>query len=107
MNTIVINGKTIQASGRNISVINNSVIVDGVVVESGLSGIVKVEFQGDLASLQSSGDAVVNGNVSGNVTVSGDLKCGDINGDVKASGDIRCGQVSGNVRASGDVICKK
>ncbi|TPG68567.1 hypothetical protein EEL31_08580 [Brevibacillus laterosporus] len=107
MNTIIINGKKIQVSGRNISVVNNNVIVDGVVIETGLTGIVKVEFQGDLASLQTSGDAVVHGQVLGNVSASGDIECGSVKGDIRASGDIKCGTVGGNVRASGDVFCKK
>jgi hypothetical protein len=107
MNTIIINGKTFQVSGQNIGVINNSIIVDGVVVESGLSGIVKIEFHGNLASLQTSGDVVVHGDVAGDISASGDVRCGDVKGNVKASGDINCGHVDGKVYASGDVICKR
>ncbi|MGG1659557.1 hypothetical protein [Brevibacillus sp. NRS-1366] len=107
MNTITINGQSIQVSGRNISIVNNSVIVDGVVVQSGLSGIVKVEFTGDLASLQTSGDASIQGNINGDVSASGDVKCGDVGGDVRASGDINCGHVNGSVKASGDVISNR
>ena len=37
---------------NNITINNDTVIVDGKIVESGLSGIVKVEFIGNLANLE-------------------------------------------------------
>lgn len=53
MNKITINGKAFNVSGKNISVNNNSIIVDGVLVQSDLSGIVEVKFEGDLANIKS------------------------------------------------------
>jgi hypothetical protein len=111
MNIININGKTYEVAGRDIVVSNNSVIVNGRTIESGLSGIVKIEFTGDVANLDCA-NAVVNGNVQGNVdgsniTVNGNVQgdvdgtnvqCGDVGGDVDGT-SVKCGNVQGDVDA--------
>ena len=51
MNRITINGKIIEVEGHNISIIGDSITVDGITIEKGLSGIVNVKFEGDLANL--------------------------------------------------------
>lgn len=84
MNTIIINGRQISVTGRNISVINDKVIVDGVIVEEGLSGHVEISFVGDLATLKTNGSATIEGNVMGNVDAGGSVNCGDVKGSVDA-----------------------
>ncbi len=87
---IIVNGKSY--SGNNIIVNNNSVIIDGEIQESGLSGIVSIKVEGDLASLSCNAPTTVNGNVKGDVKVNGSLKCGNVSGNVKANGSISMGR---------------
>jgi hypothetical protein len=103
---ITVNGRTIDVQGSNISVINGVIKVDGKVVESGLTGTVKLEWQGDLASLHSDGD-VTCGNVSGNVEAGGSVRCGDVAKNVAAGGSVQCGTVNGNLAAGGSVRITK
>lgn len=46
MNQIIINGIKHIVSGRNISVTNGNVYVDGKIIESNLSGEVTIKFEG-------------------------------------------------------------
>lgn len=103
MNTIIINGVKIQTDGKSISIQGDKVFVDGKVVKDGLSGIVKVEFKGDLASLQSDSSVVVHGNVQGDVDAGGSIECGDVGGSVDAGGSVRSSKVGGNIDAGGSV----
>ena len=90
MNRITINGKVIEVEGHNISIIGDSIIVNGVTIEKGLSGVVDVKFEGDLANLTvHKGNAEINGNIRGNVDVGGSAKCsGDVGGDIEAGGSV-------------------
>jgi len=101
-NKIVINGKSHSVSGKNISIMNDKIYVDGILVESGLSGIVEVKFEGDIANLECT-TATINGNVLGNVDGT-TIRCGDVGGDVDGT-TITCGDVSGDV--DGTTIRKK
>lgn len=97
MNIINIGGRSFSVSGKNIVVNNNSVYVDGVLVEDGLSGIVKIEFTGDLASLDCN-TAEISGNVQGDVKAN-TVKCGDVGGSVKGN-TVKCGNVQGDVKGN-------
>lgn len=108
MNQIIINGKVIQTTGNNISVIGDTIYVDGEKMESGLSGIVELKFIGDLANLNTKGSATVNGDVKGDVDAGGSITIsGSVGGDVDAGGSIRCGNVEGNVDAGGSIRMTK
>lgn len=96
-----INGKTY--TGNNIQITNDSIIIDGVLQESNVSGIVKVEVTGDIGSLKVSGSATVHGNVLGDVDAGGSVTCEDVSGDVDAGGSVRCGSVGGDVDAGGSI----
>jgi len=105
-NTITIIGKSIDVVGNKIKIRNNSVFVDGIEVESGLSGIVKIEFTGDLAKLDCT-SAVINGSVLGDVDGTNITVIGDVQGDIDGT-NIKCGSVGGDVDGttitiSGDV----
>lgn len=103
-NTVIINGKSISVEGSNISVVNDKVYVDGKLIEEGLSGIVTIEFKGDLATLDSNGSIAVNGNVEGDVDAGGSVTIsGDVEGDVDSGGSVTCGSIKGNVDAGGSV----
>jgi hypothetical protein len=102
MNSITINGESFVVNGKNIKCKNNKVYVDGELIKEGLSGDVKIHFNGDLASLTCA-DAVVTGNVQGDVNAA-DLQCGNIGGRVNCA-DLKCtGDIKGNVSAA-DVKC--
>ena len=92
-----INGKNYSVSGRNIVVNNDSIYVGGVLIEGGLSGIVEIKFDGDLASLNCN-TATISGNVHGDVKAN-TVKCGDVGGDVKGN-TVKCGNVSGSVKGN-------
>jgi hypothetical protein len=85
--TMTINGKTITVSGNNISIIGDKIIVDGKVIEEGLSGITEVVWSGPLA----------------NLTTDASVKCGDINGNAKAGGSITCENIGSNATAGGSI----
>lgn len=108
MNRITINGKVIEVEGHNISIVEDSITVDGVTIEKGLSGIVDIKFEGDITNLTiHKGNAEINGNIRGNVDVGGSVKCsGYIGGDIEAGGSVTCGNVEGNVDAGGSVTCE-
>lgn len=111
MNILKINGESHDVEGNNVVVRRGKVLVNGKVIKDDLSGTVKIEWEGDLASLDCT-QAVVNGDVHGDVDgvtisvngdVSGDLdgttiKCGDVAGDVDGT-TVTCGKVKGDVDA--------
>ena len=111
MNIITINGESHDVEGNNVVVRRGKVLVNGKVIKDGLTGTVKIEWQGDLAYLDCT-SAVVNGNVLGDVdctsiTVNGEvagdidgtnIKCGDVGGDVDGT-SVTCGKVKGDVDA--------
>jgi len=107
---IRVNGKTY--SGRNVSIINNRVIIDGrdvtdkedtskeinITVEGGLSALDvdvcnKISITGRVGIIKTtSGDLEITGNVDGNIsTVSGDIEVdGSVFGKITTvSGDIK------------------
>lgn len=103
MATINIGGKTY--SGKNITVINNKVTVDGVGVESSHPYIIKIDGNVDVVKVDACIELAING-VSGNVsTMSGDVNCRDIGGNVTTmSGDVKANKISGSVSSmSGDI----
>jgi hypothetical protein len=85
---IKINGKVY--SGNVVSIINGKVTIDGVPqTGEALSGVVRVEVTGDLKSLRTDANAVVTGNVLGDVDAGGSVNCGDVEGDIDAGGSVR------------------
>ncbi|WP_404667178.1 hypothetical protein [Roseateles asaccharophilus] len=106
MATIIINGKTISASGSSVTVVNGRVIVDGKDVTPDTKEI-RIEVQGDIESLQADvcNSVSVTGAVKELTTTSGNVNCGDVEGDIRTtSGGVRCKDVRGSVETvSGDV----
>src|SRR6185369_13355733 len=113
---ITINGKTYEG-GKNISITNGHVVIDGVAQDDALTGPITVLVQGNCDSVEcGSGDITVSGSVDGDVkTGSGDVACGYVKGSVKTgSGNVQCGNVaqtvstgSGNIHATGDVCTRR
>ena len=96
MNIMTINGKVYHTNGKNISVIGDKILVNGEVVEEGLSGIIEVKFMGELGNLTAH-NATVSGNVFGDAK-SHNIICTNINGDVEAH-NVKCETIKGNVNA--------
>jgi hypothetical protein len=105
MNTIVINGTTITG-GRNITVSNGRVTIDGKDVTPNQKNI-SITVHGSVESISADACSYIEVvGAAGKVnTMSGDVKCGAVLGSVKTmSGDVTCGAVSGDVETmSGDI----
>ncbi len=104
-NSITINGVRIevQGSASNISIRNGNVTIGGSVVKTGLSGDVRVIWDGPLASLDCDGSAET-GPVAGNVSAENGVKVsGDVSGNVSAGNSVSCQKVGGSIQAGGSV----
>lgn len=76
MNTIQINGKTIVSNGKNISVVNNRVKIDGKTFSIG-------DYTDDYNV-----EIIVNGDCQ-DIDTNGSVVCyGDINGDIDCNGSV-------------------
>lgn len=112
-NSISVNGKSF--SGRNVTIINGKVIVDGKTVDMPDAKEIIVNIEGDLGSLQldagtvnvtghagdvhvGQGTAKVEMDVKGEVRVDqGKLECNDIFADVRVDmGNIKASTIHGN-----------
>lgn len=100
---IVVDGR--EFKGRNISIKNNKVVVDGVEQDGELVGDINVVVHGDVQDLENGSGNVKAQNVGNINTGSGDVECGNVSGSIKTgSGDVDCDRVNGNIRTgSGDV----
>lgn len=111
MNTVTINGVTITG-GRNISVINGKIKVDGKDYTPADAKEINIVINGNVDKLEvdACDKVTVTGDVSTLKTMSGDVDItGDVKGDIKTmSGDVDCGNVGGSISTmSGDVKNKK
>lgn len=106
MNSLNINGKNYKVEGRNILVTNGELFVDGVKIEENLSGNVHLTFDGDLGSLNTDGDAVVNGVVRDSVDAGGSVTVNGSVGSIDAGGSVSAQQVDGDIDAGGSVTCQ-
>lgn len=102
-NTIIVNGKSYSTQGSNISVSNGKVVVNGKVIEEGLTGEVTIKFVGDLADLQTDGSVTVNGNVKGDAKSGGSMSCGDVGGNARSGGSMNCKNISGGAKSGGSM----
>lgn len=119
---IVINGKSYNVTGNNITISNGKVIVDGIeIADESNSKKIEVIINGDVGSVECAGNVHVNGNsldikAGYNVEVGGDCLDIDCGGNVKIQGKVRdvncggnvtCGDVSGSISCGGNVNCGK
>jgi hypothetical protein len=107
MNTISINGMTIQGSG-NVVISNGKIMVNGkdvtpdskeinIVINGNVDELKvdacnKVSVTGSVKSIKTqSGDVDVTGDVDGSIqTMSGDVDCGTVGGSISTmSGDVK------------------
>ena len=102
---VVINGKSF--SGRNISMTDEGVFVDGV-KQGDLpeEKEIIITVHGDVKDLSTSSGHIHCGKVSGSIkTASGTVNCNDVHGSISTmSGDVDCDDISGSVSTmSGDI----
>ena len=102
----VING--VKYTGRNISITNGQVIVDGVPQpDNNLNKVVEVRIlEGTVQNLKSDA-SITAGLVMGNVQAGNSVSCDDVNGSIQAGNSVTCGKVGGSVIAGGSVTCRK
>lgn len=86
-NRIVINGVSVEIEGNDVRVSQGVIYVDGVPLQSQLSGDVHIIWHGDLASLEADGS----------------VTCRDVDGDITAGGSVNCRNVEGSVSAGGSI----
>lgn len=109
MQRVLINGTSINIqSGRNVTIANGRVLVDGRDVTPGESGpVIQVEIHGDVNRLdvEVCEAITIHGAVGSVKSQCGDVTCGPVSGSVQTmSGDVRCGEVGGDVNTmSGDI----
>ncbi len=99
---LIVDGKRFPVNSTNIRVTNdvngNGNIYSGRdLVVSGLRGIVKIQFEGDLAKLDC-GPCEITGNVNG------DVDCGPL----KVNGNVVAGKIdAGPITVEGDLSARK
>lgn len=100
---IIINGRTYH--GNNFSILKGEVIIDGVNQNAApLSGIVRIEVQGNLTDLKTDASVIMTGNVLGSVYAGGSVQCDNVTGNVVAQGAVQCDEVGGSISAGGSVM---
>lgn len=104
MNIIRINGESHDVEGNDIVVRKGKVLVNNIIIKDGLSGIVKIEFKGNLAHLDCT-SAVVNGDIYGDIDGTTISINGDVSGDVDCT-TIKCGNIGGDVDGTTVTCCK-
>lgn len=118
---LFVNGKSHEVTGRNVTVVNRKIYVDGKLVTEipidEAEKTVHIAWEGSLANLdclscEVSGDvqgnvdcttANIRGNVGGYVEAN-TVNCGNVGGDVE-SNTVNCGDVGGDIDAT-TVTCK-
>lgn len=107
--SVSINGRSYH--GKNISIVNGDVTVDGVKQGPSLVGEqpIKIEVHGDIVKLETTNGDVTAKNVGQAKTVNGDIQCTEVTGDiVTVNGEVTCRDVAGDVTTEGgDITCTR
>lgn len=94
MNSVTINGVTIECKGNDISVVNNTIFVDGKVIE--IDGDYTIQGNSKI-NITCDKSVTVQGNVTGDISAKGNIQCGNVVGKVSAAGNLACGNIVGKV----------
>ena len=99
-----------QFQGKNISIANNKIFINGKQVD-GLKDEknITIEINGDIENIKADScqEITIKGSCKGDIkTTSGDIKCKNIGGNVNTmSGNVSARKIAGSVSTmSGDVI---
>ena len=104
-NSIVIgDNNIISGKFQNITARNGVIMVDGKIVTAYGDKNSSIIINGNVNSIQSSGNISVSGNVGGDVSCHGNVSVsGYVNGDIDCGGNMQCEFSSGNLRAGGKI----
>lgn len=102
MNKIVVNGKTINCCGNNVSIIDNKIFVDGKEISDEIIKDCNVHIYGDVQTIKCSGSVNCN-NVKGDIQAGGSVNCDDVVGNINCGGSCICDLIEGNVTAGGNI----
>ena len=102
MNKIVVNGKTIQCNGNNVSIVNNKVFVDGKEISDEAVKKCDVYIYGDVENISCEGSIQCN-DVKGDIECGGSVNCDNVGGSINCGGSCNCDEVKGNVTAGGSI----
>lgn len=102
MNKIIVNGKTIQCTGNNVSVINNKVFIDGKEISNEAGKNSDIHIYGDVKNIECEGSVECN-NVQGYIQCKGSVNCDDVGGNINCGGSCNCDNVNGSVTAGGSI----
>ncbi len=102
MNRIVVNGKSINCIGNNVSIINNKIFVDGKEITDEATKNCDVYIYGDVENIDCQG-AVSCNNVKGNIKAGGSISCDDVGGNINCGGSVSCDEIKGSVNAGGSI----
>lgn len=100
MNKIVINGKEIQCNGKNVSIINNKIYVDGKVITEDIISNTEIYIYGNIENLECEGSVHCD-DVHGNIKAGGSVNCDNVGGDINCGGSVNCDKVKGSIVAGG------
>lgn len=104
---VTING--VEYTGRNVSIVNGRVIVDGKEQDQALQHPISVAVMGNVTNIDlASGKVEISGSAGAVTTASGDVHCGNVAGNVETmSGDVHCSAIGNNASSmSGNIIMK-
>jgi hypothetical protein len=102
MGSIHINGKTYR--GNSIQITNSGVIVDGVIQKESWNKTVDVKVEGTIGTLIVDGNAVVHGDVLGNVDAGNNVQVyGDVLNNVDAGNNVQAETIKGKVDAGNNI----
>lgn len=97
--------------GRDLSIINDRIYVDGVDVtdspDGKITGIVEIKVTGDVNVVRCDRSLTITGNVQGDATSGGSLRCGNITGNATSDGSLQGGDIGGNATSDGSMNCGK
>lgn len=102
MNKVVINGKTINCRGKDISIIGNKVFVDGKEISNKATKNCDVHIYGDVGNIKCEGSVSCN-EVLGDIDAGGSVNCDDVGGNINCGGSCNCDNVDGSVTAGGSI----
>ncbi|HDQ6942281.1 TPA: hypothetical protein ACHJ1B_002589 [Escherichia coli] len=108
--SVSVNGVVYEGKGKVISILNNEVIIDGVVHGKAVAlPEITVIVNGRVDSLHTElGNIIINGNAGMVKTASGDVSCENVSGNVESmSGNVNCKNVYGGVKTLSGNIYKE
>lgn len=96
----------ININGKNITIYNDKIYIDGLEYVPANNNIDTVEFRGNAKSITSDCSFIIYGNVEGDIDVGASLSInGDVKGNIDVGGSVSIkGNHTGTIDAGGHVV---